>query len=98
MNKLIIPKWGSPREAIKQFPKGSYAIAVETTYFVNNKWIEKRKIPLYHVVRISGFIDMEGTFGHSGLLYRKVRTFRGNLQKAIEKAEGLNDHGHTRGG
>ena len=89
-SRLIIPGWGRPRKEIKRFPEGSYAIKVETTYHLNNRWIEKRKRPLYHVVQIRGFMDMDGVMGYSGLHTRKISTHY-KKEKALETAERLNE-------
>lgn len=85
---LIIPKFGEPRKAIKQYPKGTYAIRKETSYF-KGKYIYERKRPLYHVVRVMGFVDMKGTFGGSGLRTRKISTHY-DLSKAKKKIKVLN--------
>lgn len=88
VQNLVLPKFGKPRQCIRRFPKGSYAIRKETSYF-RGKYIYKRKRPIYHVVKITGFLDMPGTFGVCGLNTREISKHY-DLGKAKEKAMKLN--------
>lgn len=84
--RLVLPRFGQPRFWIKLFPKGSLIIMKNTTFFVNNRWIEKRKRPIYEVRRVTGFIDMDGTFGCCGLNTRIISKHY-NLTIALNKIE-----------
>lgn len=89
---LILPKFGIPNEEIKRHPLGSYAIKEELIWFRGGKWIEKRKRPLYHIVRITGHIDDDrGQYGYGGLHYDlpPLETHT-DKDKAIARVELLN--------
>ena len=87
-DSLIIPGWGNPEEAKQKYPKHSFAVVVEDTYFVGGKYIEKRRYPLYHVVYVKDHIHGSGTFDNSGVLYDIVETYKDSgLSKTLDAKE-----------
>lgn len=87
--ELLLPKFGSPKECMKKHPKGSYVVVVEDTRFIGGKWIEKRKVPLYHVVKVIGALELEGQFGHCGLDFKYITTHK-DKSEALNRAHKLN--------
>lgn len=87
---LVIPHGKNLKEVQEIFPVGSYAVDEDRVYFVNNRWMETRKKPIYRVVQIwkeSRFTPV-GTHTAFGKIVKTFQAFNveGN-ERAREQAE-----------
>lgn len=99
-NNLVIPTntFYSNEDLHKDYPLGSFAVYADNQYFVNNRWVEQRKKPIYHVIRVTDKspIGRAGTVTPFGVIVSSHQAFNVEenekfKEKAIAEATERNE-------
>jgi hypothetical protein len=99
-NNLVIPSnvFYSNEDLHRNYPLGSFAVYVDSQYFVDNRWVEQRKKPIYQVIEVTDKspIGRTGTVTPFGKIVSSHQAFNADdnekfKERAIAEASKRNE-------